>query len=146
MTKNIRLEDNTFPHLECTTSLYTRLGNFKELSYRDHSVTGFDLILNHTVLFVKMEVTLANVVRGSTRRHEHHDLIVPLLTLFIRFGPVHLLGVIRYDAIRESSTVCVRMISVGKSRAITGYRLLPAIRFIITDSIGITIVVPDTFL
>jgi len=112
VTEDISFEYDTFPHLECTTPLYTRLGNFKELSYRDHSVTGFDLILNRTVLFVKMKVTLADIVRGSTRRHEHHDLIVPLLTLFIRFGPVHLLGVIRYDAIRESSTMCVRVVSI----------------------------------
>jgi hypothetical protein len=64
------------------------------------------------MLFVKMKVALTDVVCGSPRRHEHHDLIVPLLAFFVGVDLVHLLWVVRYDTVRETGTMCIIVRSI----------------------------------
>jgi len=94
VTEDVRLEDDTLTNLECTSPLYPRLGNFKELGHRCDGVTGFDFVFYDTVLLVKVEVTLTNVVCGSPRTHEHHDFKVPLLTLLVGLSFVNLCGIV----------------------------------------------------
>ena len=96
------------------------------------------------MLSVKVEVTLANVVCGSSRTNKHHDFVVPLFTLFPSLSLVDLFGIIRNNAIGETSAMCVCVISILETRTITWYRLLPPISFIVTYGIRVTVVVTDT--
>jgi len=94
VTEDVRLEYDTLTNLECTSPLYPRFRNFEELGHGGDGVTGFDLIFYDTMLLVKVEVTLTNVVCGSSRTHKHHDLVVSLLALFISFGFVNFRGIV----------------------------------------------------
>jgi hypothetical protein len=144
MTKDIRFEDDTFTNLEWSSPSHPRLRNLEELSYRDHGVTRLDFVFNDTVLFVKVEIPLADIVCRSPRRNKHHDFVVPLFTLFFRPGFVHLFRVIGDDALRKICTVGIVMISIRKSRTITRNGFLPPVRLIVPNGIGVAIIVPYT--
>jgi len=66
MTEYVRFEDDSLSSLKRTSLLDTRFGDFEKLRHGRDGVTGFDFILYDTMLLVKMKVTLAYVVRGST--------------------------------------------------------------------------------
>jgi len=146
VTEDVRFEYDTLANLECTSPLYPRLWNLEKCSHGGDGVPRFDLVLDNSMLLVKVEVTLTDVVRGTTRRNEHHDFIVSLLTLFIGSSFVNLLGVIRNNALRQSCTMSVRMVSIRETRSITRDRLLPPVRFIVAHCIRIAIVVSYTLL
>jgi hypothetical protein len=146
MTEDIRFEDDTITHLEWTSILDSRHRNLEELSYRDHGVTLFNFVLNYTVLFVKVKVPLSYVVRGSPRRHEHHDLVVPLLTLLVGTSPIHPLGVVGHNTLWEMCAMSVRVVSIGETRTVTWNGLLPPVRLVVSHGIGVAVVVPDTLL
>jgi len=144
VTEYVGFEHDTLTNLEWTGSLYTCLRNLEEFSHRGDGVSGFDLVFNYTVLFVKVKITLTNVVCGPTRADKHHDFEVTLLALFICTSFVDLFRIVGYNAIRETSAVCIVVVSIRQTRAITRYGLLPPIGFIVTHGIRITIVVTDT--
>jgi hypothetical protein len=94
VTEYVSLEYDTLPNLECTRPLYPRLGYLEEFSNRFDGVLWFDFIFHDPVLFVKVKVSLANVVGGSPRRNKHHDFVVPLFTFLVRINLVNLLGIV----------------------------------------------------
>tara|TARA_B000000437_G_C11654565_1_gene308971 strand:- start:532 stop:816 length:285 start_codon:yes stop_codon:yes gene_type:complete len=94
VTENVGFENYTFTNLELTSSLYPRLGNLEKLSDSSDSIPRLYLIFNHTVLFVKMEVTLTNIIEWSSRRNKHHDLEIPLLTFIGGVSSVYLFWVV----------------------------------------------------
>jgi hypothetical protein len=144
VTEYVGFEHDTLTNLEWTGSLYTCLRNLEEFSHRGDGVSRLDLIFNYTVLFVKVKIALTNVVCGPPRADKHHDFEVTLLTLFICISFVDFFRIVGYNAIREAGAVCIVVVSIRQTRAITWYRLLPPIGFIVTHGIRVTIVVTDT--
>src|SRR5210317_606868 len=99
MTEDIRFECDTFSNLKPTSLLDPRLGNLKKRSHRLDCITRFYLVLDNPVLFVKMKITLTNVIRRSPRRHEHHDFEVPLFTLFVSVNLIHIFWIVGNNAL-----------------------------------------------
>jgi hypothetical protein len=94
VTEDVGLEYDTFTNPECSSPLYPRLRDFKKFSNGNDRVTGFDFVFHDTVLFVKMKITLSNIICWSSRTDKHHDFVVSFLTLFVGFGFVHFFGIV----------------------------------------------------
>jgi hypothetical protein len=144
MAEDIRFEHNTLTNLEWSIPSHPRLRNIEELSYRDHGVTRLDFVFNDTVLFVKVEIPLADIVCRSPRGHEHHDFVVPLFTLLISTHFVHLFRVIGDDALRKIRTVGIVVITVRQARPVPRDGFLPPVRLIVPNGIGVAVVIPYT--
>jgi hypothetical protein len=144
VTEYIGSEDETLIGSELTSPLHPREWNLEELGYRFLGVPGFYAILHSIVLHVEVKVSLANVVCGSPRTDEHHDFVVSLFTLLIRFGTIDLHWVVRNNTVWESGAVSIVVISIRKSRPITRNGFLPPVSFIVPYSIGVTVIVTYT--
>jgi hypothetical protein len=93
------------------------------------------------VLLVEVKITLTNVIGRATRTHEHHDLVISLLTFLITFRDVNLLRIIRNNSVWEISTMCVVMVSIWKTRSISRNWLLESISFVVTHRVRIAVVI-----
>jgi hypothetical protein len=144
VTEYIGSEGETLVGSEPTSPLHPREWNLEELGYRLLGVSRFHAILHDIVLHVEVKVSLTNIVCRSSRADEHHDFVVSLFTLLIRFGTIDLRWVIGNNALWESGAVSIVVVSIRKSRPITWNRFLPPVSFIVPYSIGVTVIITYT--
>jgi hypothetical protein len=144
VTEYIGSEDETFIRGKLTSPLHPREWNLEELGYRLLGVPRFNTILHDIVLHVEVKVSLTNIVCRSSGTDEHHDFVVPLFTLLIRFGTIDLRWVVRNNAFWEPGAVSIVMVSIRKSRPITWNGFLPSISLVVPYSIGVTVIVTNT--
>jgi hypothetical protein len=144
VTEYIGFEDETLIRCKLPCPLYSREWHLEELGYRLLCVPGFHTIFHNSVLHVEVKVTLTNIVCRSSRTDKHHDFVVPLFTLFVSLGTIDLGGVIGNNALWKTGTVSVIVISIRKSRTITWNGFLPSISLIISNGIGVAVVVTYT--
>jgi len=144
VTEYIGSEDETFIRGKLTSPLHPREWNLEELGYRLLGVPRFNAILHDIVLHVEVKVSLTNIVCRSSGTDEHHDFVVSLFTLLIRFGTIDLRWVVRNNTLWESGAVSIVVVSIRKSRPITWNRFLPPIGLIVPYGVGVTVIVTDT--
>jgi len=141
VTEYIGSEDETLIGSKLPSPLHPREWHLEEFSYRLLGVPRFNTILHDSVLHIEVKVTLTDIVCWSSRTNEHHNFVVPPLTLFVSLGTIDLGGVVRNNALWEVGAVSVVMVSIRKSRTITWNGFLPPVGLVVPDSIGITVIV-----
>ena len=60
-------EYNTLTHFKFTSPLHPRFWDVEEFSHGLYSITRFYLVFHNPVLFVKVKITLTNVICGPPR-------------------------------------------------------------------------------
>src|SRR5210317_984196 len=100
MCKYISLETYDFTWYELWCHIFNASDwNFKKFCYRFVCVTLFYFVLHYIYLFVKVKITLPEIIVWVSRSHKHHDFVMPRFALLLGFGYVHLFWVIRNDTL-----------------------------------------------